>query len=139
MLEAAEPLDRDQHKLARFYMTASSVLKRLMTTHNLFILSTARATLSLGSWGPQPGWLPSQKPGSLPILKVRLPSGSATCCPCPKDALSWAPSEPHEVSLTGRFFLSCRKIGRYHPTAALKRLEKLEKSVISKTKPLYFL
>lgn len=61
MLEAAEPLDRDQHKLARFYMTASSVLKRLMTTHNLLIFSTVRAALSLGGWGPQPGWLPSPK------------------------------------------------------------------------------
>lgn len=65
----------------------------LVTTHTLLILSTARAAPSLG--GPRPGWLPSPKAtmGSLPILKVRVPSGSATCSPCPK-----MPSPGHPVS-----------------------------------------
>lgn len=74
---------------------------------NLHVSLTARAARSL--WGPSAGDCPVRKPGLLPTLKVRLPSGSATCSPCPKIALSWAPREPQQASLTGSFWLGCRQ------------------------------
>lgn len=127
MLEAAEPLDRDQHKPASFYMAASSVCRAF--NDNPY---PAHLEHSEGSTEP---WRAQARVGAQPKSHHGLPAhpeGQGALrighlLPMSKDALSWAPSEPQEVSPTGSFCLSCRKIRKCHPTAALKRWEKLEK------------
>lgn len=112
-------------------MTASTVLwKPLMTTQ----ACTSRSQRGQ-HWAfedPGQGSCLVQKPDLLPTLKVRLPSGSATCSTCPKDALSWAPSEPHEESLSESFYLGSWQVGRCHPAAVLKRWERIGKAAFQR-------